>query len=144
MEKIKNLDRIYTDQQLLRLQEEIDKHLVSHQAYPVVHFFSHKNPDNCFNLNFVRLDEAVSLLLDSKSKHESDSWGKEELQQHGSTMINSCIRFEKNFNASLPKSASTKMKHNEPIDHSDVVQRRIVLSSLLQSEGFSWDYVNGG
>lgn len=139
--EIKKLDRTFTDQQSLRLQEEIDKHLVSHQAYPVVHFFSHKNPDNCFNLNFVRLDEALSILLDQKSSDESGSWGKEELQQLRSTMTHLLIHLKENFSASLPKSALTDIKRNEPIDYSDLTQRRKVLAAMLQSEGFSWKYV---
>ena len=141
--EIKKLDRSYTHQQLLRIQEEIDKHLVSHQAYPVVHFFSHKNPDNCFNLNFVRLDEALSILLDQQNQEENETWGKEELEQLRSTMTHLLIHMKENFSASQPKSASTEVKKNEPIDYSDLNQRRKVLSAMLQSEGFSWNLVKG-
>ncbi|NJW55096.1 hypothetical protein, partial [Salinimicrobium oceani] len=100
-EKLSQVNSSYKDQQLLSLQEKIDNHLVSHQAYPVVHFFSHSNPENCFSTNFARLDEALSIILDPGNEKEKEV-GSEELQLLRGTMTNLLIHLQENFSASLP------------------------------------------
>ncbi|WP_029038213.1 ion channel [Salinimicrobium xinjiangense] len=145
-EKLSKVNSSYKDQQLLSLQEKIDNHLVSHQAYPVVHFFSHSNPDNCFSTNFTRLDEAISILLDPQNEKEKEV-GKEELQLLRSTMTHMLIHLHKNFSASLP-TPETRTKDNSasagnftPEQLSNPEHRRELLSSLLRNEGFSWQAI---
>ncbi|MDX1602461.1 MAG: ion channel [Salinimicrobium sediminis] len=142
-EKLLALNPSYRDQQLLRLQEEIDKHMVSHQAYPVVHFYSHQNPDNCFSINFVRLDEALNSLLNGENNEKPHPWQKEELQLLRSTMTNLIMHLKDNFKGSLPEPKTIATKANGQLDLSNLQQRRSVLSSMLRSEGFSWENLKG-
>lgn len=146
-EKLSKVTSSYKDQQLLSLQEKIDNHLVSHQAYPVVHFFSHSNPENCFSTNFARLDEALTILLDPKNEKEKEV-GKEELRLLRSTMTHLLIHLHENFSASLPtpetrtrdKSVSAGNFTLEQLSNPE--NRRELLSSLLRNESFSWKTVN--
>lgn len=139
-EKLKQVNSSYKDQQLLSLQEKIDSHLVSHQAYPVVHFFSHANPDNCLSLNIVRLDEALTHLLSSNDISPEDL---KEYQLLRSTITNLLIHIKTNFSASLPKMEKPVTNGNDNIDLSNLDQRRKLLSSLLRSEGLSRDDIKG-
>lgn len=138
-DKLKNFQPSYRDQQILSLQQQITSHLVSHQAYPVVHFFSHKNPENCFNLNFVRLDEAITILLQENRENISGATGKDEMQLLRSTMSDLLTHMKEHFSDSLPKP------HDEiRIDHvkdAGLDQRRKLLLSMLKSEKFDWEYV---
>lgn len=142
-EKLRKVKSTYQAQQLLSLQEKIDNHLVSHQAYPVVHFFSHSNPDNCFSTNFTRLDEALTILLDPKNEKEKEV-GREELQLLRSTMTHLLIHLHENFSASLPepenrvKERSISPKNLSQEQLSDPEYRRELLSSLLRNEGYNW------
>lgn len=145
-EKLRRVNSSYKDQQVLSLQEKIDNHLVSHQAYPVVHFFSHSNSDNCFSTNFVRLDEALSIILDPENDKETEA-GKEELYLLRSTMTHLLIHLHENFSASLPKAEiRTRNKSVRPVkvtqeQLSIPEHRRELLSSLLRNEGFSWQSI---
>lgn len=137
--KLKSLQPTYRDQQILSLQEKITTHLVSHQAYPVVHFFSHQEPENCFNINFVRLDEAVSILLNEKDQNISGDTGKDELQLLRNTMNDLLMHLKENFSASLPKPEGyTDLKN---IQEATLDQRRKLLLAMLKSEKLSWEYV---
>lgn len=140
--KIGNLNQTYREQIMLTLQDEFDRHLVSHQAYPVVHFFSHQNPEHCFNLNFVRLDEALSILLEPESRENSNIPQKEELTLLRGSMTSLLEHLQQNFAASLPEQSSTG-KNIDQIDLLNLNQRRKLLSSLLESEGFTWKVVEG-
>lgn len=148
--KLKDLSPAYRNQQLLSLQEQIDNHAVSHQAYPVVHFFSHQNPENCFSLNFTRLDEALRILSDDENKSETPSSQKEEIKLLRSTMTNLLLHLQKNFSDSLSKPETDTGNKNEKnkvlyhqLDLADLDQRRELLSAFLRNEGFSWEAVNG-
>ena len=137
--KLRSLQPSYRDQQILSLQEKITSHLVSHQAYPVVHFFSHQNAENCFNLNFVRLDEAVTNLLSENKEDISGSTGKEELQLLRSTMNDLLMHMKVNFSNSLPRPQNYKEIKN--IEDASVDQRRKLLVSMLKSEKFEWEHL---
>ena len=139
--KLKNLQPSYRDQQVLSLQEQITSHLVSHQAYPVVHFFSHKNPENCFNLNFVCLDEAVTILLHKDKEDISGSPAQEELHLLRSTMSDLLMHMKENFSDSLPKLNHDKIKNIDEKNFQDIDQRRGLLLSMLKSEKFDWNDV---
>ncbi|SDK72127.1 Ion channel [Salinimicrobium catena] len=138
-DKLKNLQPSYRDQQILSLQEQITSHLVSHQAYPVVHFFSHQNPENCFNLNFVRLDEAVTILLKEDRENIAGTTGKDELQLLRSTMSDLLMHMKENFSASLPKPEG--YTDVQDLEEATLEQRRKLLLAMLKSEEFEWSYV---
>ena len=137
--KLKSLQPTYRDQQILSLQAQITNHLVSHQAYPVVHFFSHQNPENCFNINFVRLDEAVTILLEEGEEESSGTTGKTELQLLRSTMSHLLMHMKENFSASLPKPEGYTDIQN--LEEAPLEKRRKLLLAMLKSEKFNWDYV---
>ncbi|MHA6280849.1 ion channel [Salinimicrobium sp. CAU 1759] len=145
-EKLRQVNSSYKDQQLLSLQEKIDNHLVGHQAYPVVHFFSHSNPDNCFSTNFTRLDEALTIILDPENNKEKEV-GSEELQLLRDTMTNLLVHLHENFSASLPepenrvKEGSISPQNLTQEQLSNPEHRRELLSSLLRNEGFSWQSI---
>ncbi|HER39816.1 MAG TPA: hypothetical protein ENO10_01175 [Salinimicrobium catena] len=137
--KLKNLQPTYRDQQILSLQEQMTNHLVSHQAYPVVHFYSHQNPENCFSINFVRLDEALTILLKEDKEDISGATGKKELQLLRSTMDDLLMHMKENFSNSLPKPEGyTDFKN---INEATLDQRRKLLLAMLKSEKFSWEYM---
>lgn len=138
-DKLKSLQPSYRDQQILSLQEQITSHLVSHQAYPVVHFFSHQNPENCFNINFVRLDEAVTLLMNENRENISGDTGKDELQLLRSTMSDLLMHMKENFSASLPKPKG--YTDIQDLGEATLDQRRKLLLAMLKSEKFDWEYV---
>ena len=138
-DKLRRLQPSYRDQQILSLQEQITSHLVSHQAYPVVHFFSHQNPENCFNINFVRLDEAVTILLKEDNEKISGATGKDELQLLRSTMSDLLMHMKENFSASLPKPEG--YTDIQELGEATLDQRRKLLLAMLKSEKFDWDYV---
>ena len=147
-EKFKDLSSSYRDQQILTLQEQIDNHAVSHQAYPVVHFFSHKNSNNCFSINFTRLDEAVTILLYPENEEKKNSWNTKEFELLRSTMTNLLIHLQKKFSASMPDPKGTegfkngkKSRPYNQLNLSDLDQRRELLSAFLRNEGFKWQDV---
>lgn len=144
---VKNLSPSYKNQLLLSLQEQIDNHAVSHQAYPVVHFFSHENSNNCFSLNFTRLDEALSILLNNDQQIERNQI---EMKLLRDTMTNLLGHLRSNFSNSLPNLKNDSIKENirkkdfyNQLDLNELNQRRQLLTALLQNEGLNWNAVNG-
>lgn len=144
-EKLSSIDTSYAYQQLLTLQEMTDRHSVNHQAYPVVHFFGHPDPDVCLSINLVRLDEAVSILLntDRGKKIEKELLLLRAALDHFLHYLND------NFKRTLP------MKEMQPdtfpvpyeipnADREALWERRQILGGFLRSESFSWEDVGKG
>lgn len=141
-EKLLSLDSSYTMQQLLNFQGMIDRHAVNHQAYPVVHFFSHKRQDVCLGLNLTRLDEALNILLSNT--------GTDKLHQELIPIRSSLSHFlhhvNQNYTRSLPKKENSRAAEVLPyevnnIKKEDLVKRRKILGGLLRNEGFDWEDV---
>lgn len=61
------IDPSYAQQLIKDFQMTTDTHVVNHQAYPVIHYYSHPEPAVCLGINVVRLDEAISIILTSES-----------------------------------------------------------------------------
>lgn len=139
-ERLKNLQPSYQDQQILSLQQQITSHLVSHQAYPVVHFFSHENQNNCFSINFVRLDEAMTILLKEDTVNYSGSMGEDELNLLRSTMNDLLMHLKDKFIHSFLQQEDSHEFQN--IEKVSLNQRRKLLKAMLKSEKFDWNYVN--
>lgn len=142
--KFLSLDSSYAYQQLLNLQEMIDKHSVNHHAYPVIHFYTEAEPKNCLSLNLTRLDEALSILIDSEDGGE--------LQQELEPVRSSVTYFLENLSESFSKSLPTVEKPVEKnqfsysgnvLEGEDLENRRLVLEELFKSEGFTWNDVLG-
>lgn len=144
VQKFLDLDASYCYNQFLVLQEMIDRHAVNHLAYPVVHFYSHPNRDVCLSLNITRLDEAVTILLNSEKGEELQN----ELRPLRSSLTHFLDYINTNFSSSLPKN---KNDDSTPLplpydviatDKSDLEHRRVILGGLLRSENFEWEDVN--
>jgi hypothetical protein len=144
-EKLMNLDSSYSMQQILNFQEMIDRHAVNHQAYPVVHFFSHKRQDVCLGLNLTRLDEAVNILLSNPSAGKI----KQELAPLRSSLSHFIQHLNQNYSRSLPKNEDGKPIKVLPykvtnLTKKELSNRRIILGGILRNEGFEWEDVMEG
>ncbi|MDT0677529.1 ion channel [Autumnicola musiva] len=141
-QKILDMDISYSYQQLMSLQELIDRHTVNHQSYPVLHFYSHKDPRVCLSLNLTRLDEALNILLsepEAKDLHE-------ELQP----LRSSISRFLNHINENYMKVSSGEEKAVDSFDfpyktgavgNEKLIERRKILLAFLKSERFNWEDV---
>lgn len=140
--KFLSLDSSYAYQQLLTLQEMIDKHSVNHHAYPVIHFYTEAEPKDCLSLNLARLDEAFSILIDSSNAGEL----QQELEPARSSITYFLENLDKNFSDSLPtvKNPADEAKFpnkGSVLKGEDLENRRRILEKLFKSEGFNWENV---
>ncbi|MFD1095155.1 ion channel [Salegentibacter chungangensis] len=136
-----NLNQSYSSQQIATLQELIDRHAVNHQAYPVVHFYSHRTPEICLSINITRLDEALSILLSSKEAERLHN----ELRVLRRAVTQFLNHIDKHYSRSIIKTAT----HSLPLpyqvkgeDSEEMHYRRSILGGLLQSESFTWKDVS--
>ncbi len=141
-DSLRSFDKSYTLQQLKALQEMVDEHAVNHQAYPVIHYYSHPEPDVCLSLNLTRLDEAVSLLLGSEGKVEFIK----ELNPLRTALTNLLTHIYKKFSRQIPSAEALRKNLSLPytitgVDGDVLEYRRRILDSLLTNEGFSWKEV---
>lgn len=134
----------YTFNQFKVLQDLIDRHAINHEAYPVIHFYGHPQPEICLSLNLARLDEALSIL--------SNPGNMENLQKEMELLRNSITSFlnymNHNFSRSLPTGEYAPESFSLPyeikgLDTGYLQHRRKILEGLLKSENFTWkDVVN--
>lgn len=142
-EKILELDRAFSYQQILSLQNMIETHSVNHRAYPVLHFYSHPEPEICLSLNITRLDEAVSILLASEKGSEI----RNELASLHDTLSHFLNHMNKKYSRILPKSEESLDSLPVPYkirgaDNEKLGKRREILRKLLKSESFDWEDVS--
>ncbi len=140
--KLLSLDASYSYQQVHTLQELVDQHSVSHQAYPVVHYYSRSEEKDCFSINISRLDEALSIIVYSNNGENL----QEEIGLLRAAISNFLQNLDKNFSRSLPNIGKQLNEQDVPsyineIDSKNLNERRRILKSLLKSEGFSWNNV---
>nr|WKN38599.1 ion channel [Tunicatimonas sp. TK19036] len=133
-------------QQIVALQQMIDRHNVNHQAYPVLHYYNSSEIASALSINLTVLDEAVSMLLYSQDKplyHELQSLRSsldqflrhiQEKFRHGSKVDYPDISWE---NLDLPPGLPPF--HGSEV--SALSERRKVLSDLLKSEALGWSDV---
>ena len=133
--KLQSLERSYYMQQLLSLQELVDRHIVNHQAYPVVHFFSNSRKEDCLSLNLARIDEGISLLL-------NEAEDKEEIKLMRSSITNLLQHIDQNYGNTMSKTYEVESYPSMPGELSkkskDLEERRAILGGMLVSEGFHW------
>ena len=140
--KIASLNESFALQQILSLQMMVEQHSVSHQAYPVVHFFSHSSPDFCISINMARLDEAIGILLSTPE----NKYLKEELQLLQSSLTHLLDHMNTYFSSSMPYVDSSPKEEIFPynisaISTGELRSRRQRLSKMLKSEDFEWQDV---
>lgn len=136
------LDTSYSYQQILSLQEMVDKLYVNHQAYPVLHYFNHPSSEVALSVNFSRLDEAVTMLLTAPNA--------QHLQKEVRLLQNSLTNFlnliNESYSRTTPKNAgpasSLQLSYEkEEVGKDGLNHRRKVLKGFLQSENFKWEDV---
>src|SRR5690554_3584432 len=64
--RLLNQNETFSRITLLTIQDKIERHLVNLQAFPVLHSYANSKVQTSLNLNLVVLDEALSILLNSK------------------------------------------------------------------------------
>lgn len=142
-DKLLEIDTSYSLQLILTFQQLLDRHVVSHQAYPVVHYYSHPQAAVCLSINIVRLDEALSILLTSEKglKIRSEACILRD-------SITAYLRHvDNNYSWSFPKGEGKVS--SEPLtytvtgmDSTQLEKRRNILIGLLRSEGYQWEDIS--
>lgn len=138
-------DSSYCHQQISALEEMVNRHIVNHQAYPVLHYYNNPETESSLSINLAVLDEAMSLLL----LGSKEAIMQEELQSLRNSVSLFLQHLEKRYGhqsesgkqlphidwhrLTLPESLQVQ---NPP--DSELQSRRKTLHSLLKSEGFSW------
>lgn len=143
---ILNFDSSFSYQQILELQKMIDGHSVNHHAYPVVHFYRQNKKKDSFSINIARLDEAVTILLNSKEAKDFHG----ELKLLRSSLSGFLDDIQENF--SLNKAGKNDATDSfdfpslEPENTSEELRkRRRMVEVLLKSEKYTWKdvFTNG-
>lgn len=139
------IDSSYTYQQLLTFQQLLDKHVVYHQAYPVIHYYGHPESAVSLSLNLARLDEALSILLTS----EKAITIREEATILRTTVTAYLKHVDTNYSWSFPKpkgDVSTELfeETKGDLDKTQLEKRRKIMIGLLKSEGYEWEDIRPG
>lgn len=139
-DKLTALDTSYSFQQLLSLQEMIDRHSANHHAYPVIHFYTETKPKNCISLNLTRLDEALSILIGTEKGRKI----KEELEPLRLSITDFLQTLDKKFSRSMPVVENPAKVSQFSYDANvlkgeDLENRRRILEELFRSEGLEWN-----
>lgn len=141
--KLLEINSSYAFQLMSNFQMMLDKHVANHQAYPVVHYYSHPEPAVCLGINIVRLDEAISLLISS----DKAAGIKEETEILRGALSAYLNHLNTNYSDSLPKGEGTVS--SKPLnykitglDPADLNNRRKVLRGVLKSEGYEWEDIS--
>lgn len=124
---------------LKEMQILIDRHAINHEAYPVIHFYSHPQSEICLSLNLTRLDEALSILTNSGNAENF----QREMKPLRTAITNFLNYINENFSRSLPTDgyspeAMSLPYEIEKIETKDLQHRRMIMEGLLKSEYFTW------
>lgn len=138
------LDKAYCFSQCIALQEMIDRHSVNHQSYPVIHFYSHPQPEVCLSIHIARLDEAITILLNSVQGEKLHT----ELQPLRESITTFLKHLTQNYSRTLPQANGEGISESLPydihvLDRNELHKRRKLIERLLRSESFTWADVTG-
>ncbi len=140
--RLLNQDVSFSRQNLASLQEKIERHSINLQAYPVLHNYANSDIHCSLSLNLVKLDEALSILLNSKEG--------EKMKNAISAIRGSITYFLNHIEQNFSKTVNTeegpdinKLRGWEIISNSfindrSLFNRRKVLGGILKSESFAW------
>lgn len=140
------VDSSFRYQQLIVLQQMIDRHSTNHQAYPVLHFYHTPTEGTSLSINLTVLDEAVSILLNSNKLNNIEK----ELQPLRNSISNFLQHVEQKYGHKADAAPSinwSRLQLPEGVPESEntvehpLRSRRKVLQSLLQSENWNWDKI---
>ncbi len=143
--RLLNQDVNFSRQNLASLQEKIERHSVNLQAYPVLHNYANSEIPGSLSLNLVTLDEALSILLNSREGEKM----KNALASIRASVTYFLNHLEKNFSRTLHKMEGPdilKLRGWEIISTSSIndpnlLHRRKILGGLLKTESFEWQDV---
>jgi hypothetical protein len=149
VKNILNLDSRYTLHQIALFQQMIDRHSISHHAYPVLHYYINSEKETSLSINISKLDEAVSILLSSPEAHHFNKelqilqYSLDHFLEHMESKYDQISESDKRFdidwkNLDLPEELST---HDFKYDRHKLNERRQILHGLLKNEGYTWDNV---
>lgn len=143
--RLLNQDTSFSRQNLASIQEKIERHSINLQAYPVLHNYANSEIPGSLSLNLVTLDEALSILLNSKEGEKM----KNALSAIRSSVTYFLNHVERNFFRTKKKEEGPDIKKlrgweiisssfiNDPI----LIRRRKILGGLLKSESIEWQNV---
>lgn len=143
--RLLNQDKSFSRQNLANLQEKIERHAINIQAYPVLQNYANSEAAGSLSLNLVTLDEALSILLNSKEGENI----KNALTAIRSSVTYFLNQLEKRFpqiNDKFEGPDIQQLPGWSMITHSFMVDpslnhRRRILGGLLKSESFEWEDV---
>lgn len=143
--RLLNQDLSFSRQNLATLQDKIERHAINLQAYPVLHNYANSQKAGSLSLNLVALDEALSILLNSKDGDK---------MKNALTAIRAAVSYflnhmESNFSRTIHSVDGPDIHHLpgwELITHTfhvdpQLQQRRRLLGGILKHESFDWDDV---
>lgn len=137
----KRLTRLAPD-----LQQMINKHSQNHYAHPGVHYFYSIPRDQSLSVNLTNLDEAITLL---ETRVKNDTSIDEDLRP----LRNAIDKFLRTIQHHFIKTSDLEIEckpdfqhlkqsgisiDNELFKEIRTHKRRMLLSGLLQSSGWSW------
>lgn len=140
--RLLNQDTSFSRQNLASLQEKIERHSVNLQAYPVLQNYANSEIPGSLSLNLVTLDEALSILLNSKEGEKM----KNALSAIRGSVTYFLNHVESNFSRTIGKEEGPDIKKlrgweiisSSSINDPKLVRRRKILGGLLKSESFKW------
>jgi hypothetical protein len=143
--RLLNQDTAFSRQNLSSLQEKIERHSINLHAYPVLHNYANSEIPSSLSLNIVTLDEALSILMNSKEG---------EIIKNALAAIRGSVTYylnhvETNFSRTLLKKEGPDIHKlrgweiisSSFIDDPSLYNRRKVLGGILQTESFEWQDV---
>ncbi len=143
--RLLNQDINLSRMNLASLQEKIERHSINLQAYPVLHNYANSQIPGSLSLNLVTLDEALSILLNSKEGEQI----KNALTSIRASVSYFLNHIDENFSRTLDKEEGPDI-HKLPgweiisssyINDPSLYNRRKTLGGLLKSESFKWQDV---
>ena len=143
--RLLNQDVSFSRLNLSTLQDKIERHAINLQAYPVLHNYANSDIPGSLSLNLVTLDEALSILLNSREG---------EKMKNALTAIRASISYflshiENNFSRSIGRLEGPEIQNlagwdlvsNTFLIDPSLHNRRKILGGLLKSENFEWQDV---
>lgn len=143
IQTLTNLDHSYSYQQLITIQQMIERHVISHQAYPVIHYYDNRDRSSALSVNISVLDEAMSILL-SNNKHPLFHEIKplrnslDQFFRHIEDKYGSLVEVDDVPEITWQRQGIPKGIIPTEQVSAEVKSRRRVLGGLLKSEGFTW------
>ena len=137
-------DSTFTYQQILLMQQIIDQHSATYQAYPVLHYYINSDEESSLSVHLTILDESISILLSSSKEYTF----KKELIPLRKSINDFLKQLQEKFKLVEKSDGVVRIDWSglqlpddflqREIDENDLKYRRKILSGLLATEGFTW------